>query len=146
MQMRDEFRPRRESPWPLGLPVSIDGRPTRDALDPRGVILVDRPETELVALMEAPPHSAAAESVEANAELKELLGRVIYETLGDPRDSRESWVFHAHTFDDLSIRAIAKQIGLHKSQVGRILQSAKLKLAEALEKEPIIRERLNGPQ
>jgi RNA polymerase sigma factor (sigma-70 family) len=134
----DEFRSKKEVSWPLRFDaVARDDGSRLDSYDPPGLMMQDIPETDMVALMEAAPGVAEAESLVAQQELREVMAHA-----WEQMDPREQWVLGASLNRSMSLRAIATELGLSKTQVHRILVAAKRNLALALADEPVVQSRL----
>lgn len=138
----DEFRVRREVCWPIGFPLPrVDENAAPAIAEPlvpkQGLLVFDRPETDLVALMQTAPGDTPQESVESQQELREVLADAI-----DQLEPRERWVFLGNASEGLGLRTIATQLSLSKTQVHRILQAARNHLADALVDHPLVAARL----
>lgn len=97
-----------------------------------------RPFTPLEALMQAQPGS------EPEASQMELLA--LRDVLADAIDAlapRERWVFNANVIEGQGVRRIAQDLGIAKSTVHLILQTAKRKLRERLLEHEVIRDRIH---
>lgn len=131
---------RRELPWPLGL-----ARPGADKVpssDPAGLMLSRPPEHPLQALMEAAPGDTPVESAVELLPLREALEDGLDWLETQHGGERLRWIFDAHVNRGLSVRAIGTELNLAKSYVHRLYLEAVRLLAEHLENDPIIKERL----
>lgn len=89
------------------------------------------PATPLEALMQADAHQEPALSQQ---ELQPLLD-VVRDAMESALTSQETWIVEAHWWRRMSYREIAAELGVGKSQVHRIAQTALRKMADALEGE-----------
>lgn len=134
---QDEFENRREVPWSLATPaVSVEAQ---ERPDPAGLLWVRRPETDLVAMMQAAPGAAEVESVESQDALADELADAV-----EQMDERLRWVFQAHVNRGLSFSQIAVEIGMSKSRAHELYQLAQAELIALLRDAPITQERLGN--
>jgi RNA polymerase sigma factor (sigma-70 family) len=92
------------------------------------------PDTELQALMEAVPGETTEDS---RASRYDLLYAIL-DAL-DSLSEREQYIFAAHTYERLSIRKIAVQLGCSKSAMHRELVGIRNRLQALLDISPTVR-------
>lgn len=85
------------------------------------------PETDIQALMEAPPHTDPETSLESSEHLREVLADAI-----DQLEPRLKWIFEARHYEGMSIRQIGLQLNLTKSYIDRLYRRAVEQLADIL--------------
>jgi DNA-directed RNA polymerase sigma subunit (sigma70/sigma32) len=86
------------------------------------------PDTATQALMEAPPFEAVPLSKD---ELRPLL-HAAQDALS-VLDERESWIVHARIWRRMSVRQVAKELGLSKTHLDRVYKTALGKLRDELQ-------------
>lgn len=105
---------------------------------PKATDRYNPPETELVALMEAGPLEPR-ESQEEQVALREM----VLDSL-DILNVEEMWLMNAILFERLSLRQIARFIGIPKTTVARYRDKTLAKLRDALADNPAIQERFSA--
>lgn len=98
-----------------------------------------RPNSEMAALMEAEPHCEPQTSRQQLLPLRECLQDAI-----DHLHPREAWVLNSIVVERLSLRAVARQLGLGKSQIATIRDNALNHLYDELADDPLVIEYLEG--
>jgi RNA polymerase sigma factor (sigma-70 family) len=86
-----------------------------------------QPETDLQALMEAPPFVEPDSSKAANLALRRRLHDAV-----DALIPREKWIFEAYHYRELSFRQIAEEMGISKTTADRVYREALAHLREML--------------
>lgn len=134
----EDFPDPHSTPWPIGFPIrSREGNDDPVVREPDNILFPRVPETQMQALMEAPPGKEPERSVEDEAVLKELLADAI-----DALDERLKWVFTAYHFRGLSHSQIGDELNMSKSNAHWLYQKAVEQLAEHLGDNPAVIERL----
>jgi|TARA_R110000765_G_C18748018_1_gene587504 RNA polymerase sigma factor (sigma-70 family) len=105
---------------------------------PKATDRYNPPETELLALMEAGPLEPR-ESQEEQAALREM----VLDSL-DILNLEEMWLVNAILFERMSLRQIARSIGIPKTTVARYRDKVLAKLRDALVDHPAIQDYLSG--
>lgn len=106
------------------LPYDPQNQPRRGARNLACAV----PENHHAAIMEAAPHAHVPTSRAELLTLRETLADAV-----DALDPRKRWVFNACIVERLPLRTVAAQLGLSKSYVHRLRETALVELRQALE-------------
>jgi RNA polymerase sigma factor (sigma-70 family) len=96
-----------------------------------------RPATALAALMECAPGQDPDLSLEELSPLRDILADAV-----DGLSERDRWIVDSLVTARLSLRQVAEQLSLSKTQVARLRDEALAKLRLALQSNPTIMEHL----
>ena len=103
---------------------SIDWYAAAPNMHPRGVSTsVTGPTTDFQALMEAPPNTDPEESSMARSARRDDANKLVALVLAI-MEPEEAELIRRHHLEDESVRSIAFDLGLSKSQVHRNIQAA----------------------
>ena len=98
------------------------------------------PTDQYQSVMEAPPNTEPAMSLDDRHELREIINDAV-----EGLDPEDKWIWEARVHRKMSIRAIGRELGIPKTSLGRQLQAIREQLQQELQTHPVIKEHFGEP-